>query len=60
MADNSYAWLQHHGGNSLEETVYQVTDGLITRYGRYNNLSVLVSYGPLNAEQLAFFDKVVE
>ncbi|MEI7419667.1 MAG: hypothetical protein WCK24_02270, partial [Actinomycetes bacterium] len=60
MADNSYAWSQHHGGYSLEETVYQITDGLITRYGRYNNLSVIVSYGPLSAEQLAFFDKVVK
>jgi len=60
MADNSYAWLQHHGGASLEENVYQITNGIITRYGRYNNMDTVVSYGPLSAEQQAFFDKVVE
>jgi len=57
-ANNSYGWKQHHGGQALDETVYQVTDGLITRYGRYNNLDTVISYGPFTAEEQALFDEV--
>jgi len=53
-ASNSYGWSQHNGGANLDEIVYQVTDGLITRYGPYNNMSNVVTYG-LSDEQLALF-----
>jgi len=55
-ASNSYGWSQHNGGASLDEIVFQVTDGLITRYGPYNNMSNVVSYG-LSDEELRFFDQ---
>lgn len=58
LADNSYSWSQHHGGYDMDETVYQVSNGLITRYGAYNNLDTVVSYGPFTPEQAAYFDKV--
>ena len=57
-ADNSYSWSQHQGGYNLEEIVYQVTDGLINRYGKYNKMDAVVGYGPFTPEQLALFDKV--
>ena len=60
LADNSYAWYQHHEGYNLEETVYQVSNGLITRYGAYNDLNEVVSYGPFTPEQSAYFDRVNE
>jgi len=53
-ASNSYGWSQHNGGASLDEIVFQVTDGLITRYGPYNNMSNVITYG-LSDEQLALF-----
>ncbi len=59
-ADNSYGWSQHHFGASLEEVVYQVSNGLITRYGGYNNMDSVVGYGPFTPEQDAYFDKVNE
>ena len=59
-ADNSYSWSQHHGGYHMDETVYQVSNGLIVRYGPYNNLDTVVSYGPFTPEQSAYFDKVNE
>ena len=55
-ASNSYGWSQHNGGASLDEIVFQVTDGLITRFGPYNNMSNIVSYG-LSDEELRFFDQ---
>jgi hypothetical protein len=54
-ASNSYGWSQHNGGANLDEIVFQVTDGLITRFGPYNNMSKVVTYGPLSQEQLALF-----
>ena len=54
-ASNSYGWSQHNGGANVDEIVYQVTDGLITRYGPYNNMSNVVTYGPLNQAQLELF-----
>ena len=59
-ATNSYGWSQHHFGSSLEEIVYQVSNGLVTRYGAYNNLNSVVGYGPFTPEQDAYFDKVSE
>jgi hypothetical protein len=60
LADNSYSWSQHHGGYHMDETVYQVSNGLITRYGPYNNMDAVVGYGPFTPEQSAYFDKVNE
>ena len=54
-ASNSYGWSQHNGGANLDEIVYQVKDGLITRYGPYNNMSNVVTYGPLSQDQLELF-----
>lgn len=54
-ASNSYGWSQRNGGSSLDEIVFQVTDGLITRFGPYNNMSKVVTYGPLTQKQLALF-----
>ncbi|CAB4689635.1 MAG: hypothetical protein F2662_03810 [Actinobacteria bacterium] len=59
-ATNSYGWSQHHFGAVLEEIVYQVSNGLITRYGAYNDLNEVVSYGPFTPEQSAYFDRVNE
>ena len=57
LASNSYAWFQHHGGASLEKTVYQVKDGLISAYGPDDKVATTVTYGPLTAEQNALLDQ---
>ena len=57
LSSNTFGWSQHHGGASLEQTVFQVKDGLIVAYGDTKTLDSKITYGPLTAEQNALLDQ---
>jgi hypothetical protein len=59
-SDGTYSWYQHFGGANMDETVYQVSNGLITRYGVFKNLDTVVGYGPFTSEQNSYFDMINE
>jgi hypothetical protein len=59
-SDGTYSWFQHFGGSSMDEFVYQVSNGLITRYGVFKNLDTVVGYGQFTSEQNSYFDKINE
>lgn len=54
-SDGSYTWGQHHGGASLDEVTYRVSDnGLFSSIGNGFH-DATADYGPLTQEQLDYF-----
>jgi hypothetical protein len=56
-AANSFDWQQHQGGANFEEVSFQVEDGLISSYQRSGQARQLVTYGPLDSEQMELLDQ---
>jgi hypothetical protein len=61
ISSNQYIWAEHAGGYSLEETKFEVQDGLIVKetYGE-ENLGYSVEYGPFTDAELEVFDLVTD
>jgi hypothetical protein len=54
---NTFGWSQHQGGASLNETIFIVSDGLISGYAPDEVYAAEISYGPLSVEQIALLDE---
>ncbi len=55
--DATYSWAQHHGGHTLEPTIFKVQDGLISSYGDNEPYAAEITYGPLSEYQIGLLDQ---
>ena len=55
--DNTYSWSQHHGGHTLDDTIFEVKEGLISAYGANEPYATEITYGPLTDEQISLLDQ---